>query len=767
MQTDKFGEDAIADQQIERIAELVCALLGARVKPWLRRKLRAWPEMIEDADDLGQLAALAFVRAYRLGRIKVDVVQRVHTASSVSAYLWGICNKVFVDAVRRSRRDYRQLDELWVSSAGSGSSTSSLEQFLPGGPGDDEESQVWDVLESVKQSCLPQDIIMTYLLGCGFTSGEVVRLLRLSINMPAKALKRVGLALRQLCGIEPAVSRRAGGQSGQGSVGTANPGIPAPTPFDLLQQGNYTVLLDVLGSPKARNLFLSEAAAALGSEFQSNTESLAARQHAIRASGDWSWGLLPAESRRALLLRDARFLYGSGVPDEGAGQKAAVEKLVAELGNIFQEFDRALLGDDVAWLLPLAELLHVLLGMVSEYKEMRQRYSLLLEAAVRIGSPRLRLLALLGLGRAMTRLGQTTEARELLEQARELARELREPQGESTALWLLALAAWELAEFAAGVELSAESLALARARGDRFGEARALGCQAMIYSGQANYDLALQLQGEALAIRREIGDKAGEATSLGNLAATQGNRGFHTESRDYYAQCRALCMELGDRRGVARATNGLALIHSAMREFDEALEKHQESLALFRELGDIEGVSWSLRCLSGLHSEMGDLEEAVKLGHEAIAIAREIGDKQGEAVMLVGCGNDLIKQGEHSVARESLIQGLDQLMKIGDKSWICRACGVAAILFVETGAYRQGAIALYGTVNQAELLTLGFDQNEARPLERIRGVLQAKVDTVEILPEQLALWCTQGKSLSLTELAELSLAALRQSDSAY
>ncbi|MDQ3024105.1 MAG: hypothetical protein M3R04_06955, partial [bacterium] len=79
------------DAHIEKLAQAVYALLGAEAPRRFSRRLAEQAHLIEDADDLQQLAVLAFVAGYREGRIRPDEASGAHTAASVSAYLWGAC----------------------------------------------------------------------------------------------------------------------------------------------------------------------------------------------------------------------------------------------------------------------------------------------------------------------------------------------------------------------------------------------------------------------------------------------------------------------------------------------------------------------------------------------------------------------------------------------------------------------------------------------------------------------------------------------------
>jgi tetratricopeptide (TPR) repeat protein/DNA-directed RNA polymerase specialized sigma24 family protein len=565
------------DKHIEAVAALVCGLLGAKVKSLLTRKLRAWPHVLEDADDLGQLAALAFVEGYRQGKVKPDAATQQHTASSVSAYMWGICNHIFIDTLRRNRRagEPREIAEDGMSGALQDSSP--LDRILPEAPEEDDESRLWSVLATVRNRCHPQDIVMTYLMGCGFKSGEVRRLLEVSINLPAIAVRRVGQAVREILGLNSATrqeelqieDRNHQARNGGVNPGTGGSANPAPLPtLELLKGKYFAELVQRLDSPSARNMFLREAVAALGPAEQLTAEQLLAdRQSAIRADGDWSWGLLSARDRRELLTRNARLLRGAGYPDEGKAQKAALKELVANLRHIFKDLDQALLEDDLDWLLPISESLSAVLGTIGEFKEMQQRYRLLLETAQRLGSPRLEMLAQLPHGYAIWTQGDIAGARESLKRTAALARVLNEPRQEAKAEYFLGGVEWAADNCPLAQEHHERCLSICRARGYRRLEARAIGGMAKIHYSLCEYDISEQLQRQALKIMREVGDCREEARCLVNIAVTQLMKGDLEECVRLLHTALEINSEIGDRDLEITALYNLAICHDGMGDF--------------------------------------------------------------------------------------------------------------------------------------------------------------------------------------------------------
>lgn len=191
---------APVERHLEQVAQAVYHLLGREAAPRFGRRLREHTHLIEDAEDLQQVAALAFITAYREGRIRPDEHSGVHTASSVSAYLWGACNRIFVEMLRRSRMS-AELSAATIADHAPLSGEGLFSELVAGHVEDSEE-RLWEVLEAVIPRCKPEDIVMTYLHGCGFTVAEIRQMMQVSVNTPSNALKRVGSQVRSVLELE-------------------------------------------------------------------------------------------------------------------------------------------------------------------------------------------------------------------------------------------------------------------------------------------------------------------------------------------------------------------------------------------------------------------------------------------------------------------------------------------------------------------------------------------------------------------------------------
>jgi tetratricopeptide (TPR) repeat protein len=727
----------INDTHIENVAREVCLLLGSNAKLRLQRKVKSWPQFADEADDLCQLAALAFIEAYRQGRIRPNDAAGVHTPDSVQAYLWGICNRVFLQAVRRGK------SRLMVA-GGSNANDSFItecagnEDLLSGLKEDDDESRLWEVLTAVSSRCHPEDIVLTWLNGCGFTCAEIQKLLSISRNVPANAIKRVCGALRELFGLESNAHAISYRKKCCKEVSHSQ----SESPFELMQQKRFGELLELLEDPFAREVLLREAAIYIGPipgvAGTSPVELLSARQQEIRSSGDWSWGLLSAEERRAIFARDAALLKGAGISDGGVAQQLALRKLVGEMGSIFHELDDAILGNDLSWLLPLAEHLRPLLDVVGEFKEMQKRYGVLLETALRLNSPRLELLAQLGLCKAQLRLGDYEGARLAGKAARELAVRLGDRHCEANSIYKLGNVEFMLGNYGAAQEFYFQALAIRRRLGDKSGEANTLLNLGVVSIMYCKYSAARKFLGMALNIQRSIGDRQGEAKSLCRLGLVENALGDYRAAKERFREAHSIQCEMGERYEEAFSLTHLGVVEIYLCNYNSAKEHLEDALTIARSLDSKFGVENCLLDLGFVECLQGNYCAARKLLEEALAIQVELGDRFGKIGSLCHIGYAEFMLGNFGAARHMYLQAFSLILELGNRDHITKGCSNCGAVLAELGFLHPAALAIYGAL--ASSLERGFYSNPNLQQVQKAGIarLEAAVQSGEITADVLA-----------------------------
>ncbi|MDQ3024854.1 MAG: tetratricopeptide repeat protein, partial [bacterium] len=498
----------------------------------------------------------------------------------------------------------------------------------------------------------------------------------------------------------------------------------------LLLGRRFSELLAQISSPDLRGQLLAEVVGVLdaGSDAstvgaavsrqdktgdkQSPPQSLLDRQLSIRATGDYSWGLLDAKQRRDFLVRDTRLLRGGGTPDAGAAQLAALKRLRGELQSLYGELKVALRDDDLDWLLPLSENLASLLEITGDFETMRERYAAMLGAAGRIGSGELELHARLGLAVAHSRLGNNGEAQAEAETAVRLAANQQNDALKAAALHLSGSARAMQGDYAGAREQMDGALALRRKLGDTHGLIATMSNLAFVeqYSGNAAAARNLLLAG--LETCRSLGELRGEAMFLQNLAASYYNAGENAAAAEAYEQAVAIQRLTGDRRGEGAALSGCGFARYSEGAFADARELHEQALAISREVGDRYIEYISLIVLGNLDFVAGEYAPAAELYQSALVLCREMANRQGEARSLCGMANAAQRSGDHAASARQLAEALRLFIEIADTPGLIDSLNyAAAILSAQPDASLLdfAALALRKSKHHATLLGHSFD----------------------------------------------------------
>ncbi len=221
--------------------------------------------------------------------------------------------------------------------------------------------------------------------------------------------------------------------------------------------------------------------------------------------------------------------------------------------------------------------------------------------------------------------GDYTAALALLEESRDIARELNDQRGFGIALNALAANARDRGDLGASRSLFEQSLAVWRDLGDRVVVARSLSNLANVVKLQGDYALARTLYEECLSIFRELGDWTGMAWSLdyeGDVAHEQGD---DAAARALYEESLKVFRQLEDKWGIAGCMADLGNLARDHGDYATSREHYAESMKLFQELGQKRGVARLLDCLACSASLRSQPERALRLAGAAAAIRRVLG----------------------------------------------------------------------------------------------------------------------------------------------
>ncbi len=272
------------------------------------------------------------------------------------------------------------------------------------------------------------------------------------------------------------------------------------------------------------------------------------------------------------------------------------------------------------WGLRLGAALFPFWEMREHLTEARDRLRQLLKLEAATSRSSLRVRALFAAGVLAGEQGDYTEARGLLEESRDIARELDDVRGVGIALNALAAIARNRGDLEASRSLFEENLAVWRMLDDRAMVARSLSNLASVVKLQGDYSLARLLFEECLTMFTELGDRNGMAWSLnyeGDVAQEQGDKEF---ARGLYGHSLAIFRDIGDQWGVAGCLVDLGNLARDQRDYETSRSHYFESMKLFQELGQKRGMARLLDCLACSAATQGKPESALRFAGAAAAM---------------------------------------------------------------------------------------------------------------------------------------------------
>jgi tetratricopeptide (TPR) repeat protein len=427
-----------------------------------------------------------------------------------------------------------------------------------------------------------------------------------------------------------------------------------------------------------------------------------------------------AEHYSRLLAENSPLLLGSGSPDHGAGQLAALHRLSFEHDNLLEALDTALKRGMLDCLHCLAHHLRPYLDITSDFPHLRRCYELLLAGAAEHGDDRLTLLAQFGLAQSLGRLGIYEGATSVSQAACQLAA----AQGER--------------DIEANCRLGLGNIELMH---DNYGAAR------------EHYAAALELCRHPDAQR----SAASVLNALGNLEYLRDNL---AAAWDFNHEALVLSRAVGNRYREANTLNSLGKIEFGRGNLDSAARLLEEALAIRRSLHDMHGMSGSLNNLGILAFTRGDHDAALALLHESAGLAHDLGNEYGEANALSNAARCELLRGNLDLATEAYRRALPLLLRIGDKTGIIVACACAGSLLSAFRCYEAATLTLHSSLANAAALGYEIEFDDRPAVEAGHARLAAALDSGAISAEQLVQWQSAGEAMSLEELTQFALDAL-------
>jgi tetratricopeptide (TPR) repeat protein len=273
-----------------------------------------------------------------------------------------------------------------------------------------------------------------------------------------------------------------------------------------------------------------------------------------------------------------------------------------------------------------------------------------------LGSPELELRALAGEGWALQELGETREAIEVLQAARELA-ELPafSDIDRADVLFRLGCCRYRLSSIPTAVALLDQALDLAERSGmpcDLL-RARILAWRSRCRRRQADYEAAREDVERALELAEAMDDPRVVAGAYFQASWVAEKTGHWVLARQYAQQARAIYQELNDTRNTGRLMLNLGGLQLLLGHPEQAIEHLTASFALAVEAGSQPDAAQALGSLAAVHEHLGDHEAADEHARKALALLEgreDFLDEIGQSNLVLG--RSLLERGRLDEAEE-------------------------------------------------------------------------------------------------------------------
>jgi predicted ATPase/DNA-binding SARP family transcriptional activator len=256
-----------------------------------------------------------------------------------------------------------------------------------------------------------------------------------------------------------------------------------------------------------------------------------------------------------------------------------------------------------------------------------------------------------GLGRHSIILGNYEAASQHLEVSLALRRTLGDASGQAATLNELALVAVNQGELGQARELGEEALQIASAADDLRGIGTALRNLGMVAREQGDYTRAAELYGDSLAMWRQLNDPRWIAIVASSLGITHRYEGNTTQALAMLGESQNLFSRLGDRYMLGVVAHNMGHLALSENQLDQALTHYLDALEHFKAVGapeaTVESIEWVAVALAGKRLAVPALRflgaataarEALELPPPTEADRRLVAAGQEHAIQEAGSG---------------------------------------------------------------------------------------------------------------------------------
>jgi predicted ATPase/class 3 adenylate cyclase len=288
------------------------------------------------------------------------------------------------------------------------------------------------------------------------------------------------------------------------------------------------------------------------------------------------------------------------------------------------------------------------------------------------------------LGSLYFRKGQYEEAKAYLMEGIELSRSL-DLVVDAQIVSSLGLAFMNQGKYSEGLKWMKRQLEDCRNRNDKPGMATLFVNMGIVSmeKGDNNYALSCFVEGKNLS--EELGNKLLISIATGCMGTIFKDRGEYEAAHENFDKDLTLSLELGDKQGIAIAHGLVGELQAVEGKFEEAKKHLKKSLKICKQLGYMKGIAKAVNNLGDVYYLQGKYKKAVKNYEEAIRITSEINHKLVMGESLLELATALLAMGKPKKAMDNLEKGEKLAKEIGNPDLLYMTRVTRARIFTFTG----------------------------------------------------------------------------------
>jgi len=223
---------------------------------------------------------------------------------------------------------------------------------------------------------------------------------------------------------------------------------------------------------------------------------------------------------------------------------------------------------------------------------------------------------------------------------------------------------------------------------------------------------------------------AAQGAALAGAGTFNVRRGERRKGAEQLEAALAIFRDLDDEGEASRCIAELGHVAVDDGDLDRAVDLYTESIAIFERLGNRTRQAVALSNLAAIAARRGDAATAAVHGERAIELQRANGDLDGTAVSLANLGRVRFALGEDDAARAALRESLMLGIRLDYRMLLAYLLGAAAELARRAAQPEQAARLIGGAAGAFEAIGMQIPQEEIdeheRTLEPLRETLGAE-----------------------------------------